>query len=152
MSYTSEQPMPTIEMKAGNPRNALNLPINAEGERAWSHSFFGCCSDCGLLCYTLWCPCIMHGKNRQRLRSLQESNSPDLDPSSVSGSCIAWAILAPLGLGCIPQCFNRGEVRARYGIQGSGCMDCLATHYCPHADMIQVSRELELEEKSLLGH
>lgn len=43
---------------------------------------------------------------------------------------------------------NRGEVRARYGIDGGGCGDCCAAWCCAACDLTQVSREIELEEKS----
>lgn len=29
----------------------------------WSSSLFGCCTDCGVCCYGLWCLPCLYGKN-----------------------------------------------------------------------------------------
>ena len=43
---------------------------------------------------------------------------------------------------------NRGHVRSRYNIKGGGCGDCCASFFCAPCQLVQESRELELEEQS----
>ncbi|KAF7326508.1 HD domain-containing protein [Mycena sanguinolenta] len=150
--YQSQQPMPTMGMQigGGGNRNALGKPLNSDGKREWSHGFCGCFDECGTFCYACWCPCIVHGKNKQRIDHLNANGTPDPDGGSCcSGACWAFCGLQILaGAGCILECMNRGEVRRRYGIDGGSCGDCMAAWCCPSCDLTQVSREIELEEKS----
>ncbi|KAJ7087861.1 PLAC8 family-domain-containing protein [Mycena epipterygia] len=114
------------------------------------HGLCGCFEACGTFCCACWCPCVVHGKNKQRVSHLNDRNSPDPDGGSCcSGSCWAHCCLTSfLGAGFILQCINRGEVRGRYGVEGGGCGDCCASFCCGPCDLTQVSREIELEEKS----
>jgi Cys-rich protein (TIGR01571 family) len=48
------------------------------------------------------------------------------------------------------QIGTRREIRARYGIRGNACDDCIATCFCPERTLIQERREIELEESSFL--
>ncbi|KAJ7089781.1 PLAC8 family-domain-containing protein [Mycena belliarum] len=142
--------MPTVGMQIGGNRNAANKPLDSNGKREWSNGLCGCFSACGTCCYAFWCPCIVHGKNKQRLRHLAEQNSPDPEGGSCcSGSCWAHCLLTGcVGAGFILQCLNRGEVRSRYGIEGGSCGDFCSSCCCAPCDLTQVSREIELEEKS----
>ncbi|KAJ7102896.1 PLAC8 family-domain-containing protein [Mycena epipterygia] len=147
----SEQPTPTMSMQiGGGNRNAAGKPLNSHGEREWSHGLCGCFEACGTYCYACWCPCVVYGKNKQRVSHLNNRSSPDPDGGSCcSGSCWAHLFLNSFfGAGFILQCINRGEVRGRYGVEGGGCGDCCASFWCGPCDLTQVSREIELEEKS----
>lgn len=42
---------------------------------------------------------------------------------------------------------TRASIRARYRIGGNGCNDCLAAACCTPCDLVQESRELDIEEK-----
>ncbi|KAJ7230560.1 PLAC8-domain-containing protein [Mycena pura] len=150
----SQQPMATMGMQVGGGnRNAAGKPLNSSGKREWSEGLCGCFEACGTFCCAWWCPCIVHGKNKQRLRHLQEKGSPDPDGGSCcSGACWAHCCLTSwFGLGWVLSCGTRGDVRSRYGIEGGGCGDCLASCCCAPCDLTQVSREIELEEKSYGG-
>ncbi|KAF7289431.1 HD domain-containing protein [Mycena chlorophos] len=148
--YINQQPMATMGMKAGGNRNALGKPMNSDGKREWSHGLCDCFSACGTCCYACWCPCIVHGKNKQRVAHLEDKGSPEPDGGSCcSGACWAHCCLQTFfGLGCILQCMNRGEIRGRYAIEGGCCGDCLASLCCSACDLTQVSREIQLEEQS----
>ncbi|KAJ7065305.1 PLAC8-domain-containing protein [Mycena amicta] len=147
--YIAQQPMPTMGMKQGGNRNALGKPLNSSGKREWSHGLCDCFGACGTCCYSCWCPCIVHGQNKQRIQHLEDQGSPNPDVGCCSGSCWAHCCLTSFfGVGFILQCINRGEVRGRYGISGGGCGDCMASCCCGPCDLVQVSREIELEEKS----
>lgn len=79
-------------MKAGGDKNALNRPIGPDNQRDWSFGLFDCFPRCRLckrdhtrhfawltLSLGLWatfCPCVVYGQNRQRLRHLQRRGGP----------------------------------------------------------------------------
>ncbi|KAJ6615177.1 hypothetical protein B0H10DRAFT_2220671 [Mycena sp. CBHHK59/15] len=132
--YKAQQPMPTqgMQVAAGGNRNAMNKPYDSDGKREWSNGLCGCFEACGTFCYAWWCPCIVHGKNKQRLRHLAEQGSPHPEGGSCcNGSCWGHCCLTSFtGLGFILQAINRGETRSR------------------PCDLTQVSREIELEEQS----
>ncbi|KAJ6506085.1 PLAC8-domain-containing protein [Mycena vulgaris] len=141
--------MATMGMQVGGNLNVKGKPVDGSGEREWSNGLFGCFEACGTCCYAWFCPCIVHGQNKQRLRHLAEHGSPDPDGGSCnSGACWAHCLLMSLGVGCILQCLNRGEVRGRYKIAGGGVGDCCASYCCGPCDLTQVAREIELEEQS----
>ncbi|KAJ7282032.1 PLAC8 family-domain-containing protein [Mycena rebaudengoi] len=142
-----------MQIQAGGNRNALNKPLDSHGKREWSHGLCDCCGACGTFCYSWWCPCIVHGKNKQRLRHLVDRGTPDPDGGSCcSGSCWAHCCLNSFtGLGFILQMINRGDVRSRYSIEGGGCGDCCKSCCCGPCDLTQTSREIELEEQSFGG-
>ncbi|KAJ6454350.1 PLAC8-domain-containing protein [Mycena sanguinolenta] len=150
--YQSQQPKPTASMQVGSGgnRNALGKSLNTEGKREWSYGLCGCFEACGTCCYACWCPCIVHGKNKQRLEHLNDNGSPAPDGGSAcSGPCWAFCCLHMFtGAGCILECMNRGEVRGRYGIEGGAFGDFMAAWCCLTCDLTQASREIELEEKS----
>ena len=52
----------------------------------------------------------------------------------------------------LSQIGQRGETRSRYRIKGSGVNDCLAACCCTPCELTQQSRELDLEERALLGN
>ncbi|KAJ7847014.1 PLAC8 family-domain-containing protein [Mycena olivaceomarginata] len=136
--YQTQQPMPTGGMQVGGGnRNAAGKPLDSNSKR----------DTC---CYACWCPWIVHGKNKQRLSHLADTGFPDPDGGACcSGSCWGHCLLTSLiGGGWILQCLNRGDTRGRYGIQGGGCGDCCTSFCCHSCDLVQVSREIMLEEKS----
>ncbi|KAJ7608764.1 PLAC8-domain-containing protein, partial [Roridomyces roridus] len=139
------QPTPTAGMRiSGGNRNALDKPFDNNDQRAWSHDLCSCFGDCGSFCYALWCPSVVHGKNRQRLRHLMDEGTPAQEDEikGCSGACWSHWALNLVGMGCILA------ARARYGIRGSALGDCTAALCCHSLDLNQVSREIELEERS----
>lgn len=44
----------------------------------------------------------------------------------------------------------RGNLRNRYRIEGGGCGDCCTAWCCAPCELTQESRELELEERSMV--
>ena len=47
---------------------------------------------------------------------------------------------------------NRGDVRAKYHLNGNGCTDCLCACCCQPCDMVQQDKEITYrEEQRLLG-
>ncbi|KAK3367485.1 PLAC8 family-domain-containing protein [Podospora didyma] len=108
---------------------------DATGE--WEAGFCKCspCSSCLLACC---CPCIMHGKTADRLRdpTMQSADTFNSD-------CMLFgAIQCCLGVGFIFTMQQRGEIRKRYGIKGSGLGDCCATFWCNCCAQIQQDNEV----------
>ncbi|KAI0053149.1 PLAC8-domain-containing protein [Auriscalpium vulgare] len=130
--------------------NALHKPRDGEGKRDFNHGLCSCFGACGTTCFAFCCPCIVHGKNKARLRHLTQHNSPDPEGgSSVNGDCIAHCILNGVGgWAFILQMLVRRDVRDRYRIRGNGCTDCLAAYCCQCCELVQESRELEDEERT----
>ncbi|KIJ22924.1 hypothetical protein M422DRAFT_196528 [Sphaerobolus stellatus SS14] len=139
-------------MNAGGNRNALGKPFDKDGKREWSHDFFDCFGDVGTCCLAYFLPCVAYGQNRSRLRHLQDKGTPHPHGGdSCTGACCGHACLLYCGFYWILQMNLRGEVRRRYNIDGGGCGDCMAALCCHPCELTQDSREIELEERSLMG-
>ncbi|KAF9783357.1 PLAC8 family-domain-containing protein [Thelephora terrestris] len=136
-------------MQIASNTNTKNLPLDSSGRRGWSHSLFGCFSDCGTCLTAVFCPCIVYSKISTRLDHLNKNGSPH--PSggdACGGSCIGYTATCCIGVSCILQTIQRGNTRSRYNISGNGCTDFLAACCCHVCDLVQESREIELEENS----
>jgi len=72
------------------------------------------------------------------------------DNGFVSGPCFTHAICLPLGVGLVLQAITRGHIRMRYRIKGDGCSDFAAAVCCGPCQLVQESRELEVEEGSFI--
>ncbi|CAK5273764.1 unnamed protein product [Mycena citricolor] len=104
--FLVQQPGPTLgmQMGGGGNRNAAGKPLNSSGEREWSNGLCGCFEECGTCCYALWCPCVVHGKNKQRLDHLNNKGFPHPDGGDCcSGSCWGHCCLSGLGFGWLLQ-------------------------------------------------
>ncbi|KAM6492053.1 PLAC8 family domain containing protein [Amanita muscaria] len=137
----------------GTPRNVKNLPFT-NGTREWSNGLFDCFGDCGTCVHAWFCPCMVYSKNKHRVEYLNQNGRPDPDSggSGVDGDCAMHCCLTVLfNGGFILQMPNRGAIRNRYNIEGSTWMDCLTSFYCKPCVLTQESREIGLEEQSLMG-
>ncbi|CAA7268707.1 unnamed protein product [Cyclocybe aegerita] len=146
------QPQPTVPMSipgAGN-RNVKNLPLDAEGKRDWSFGLLDCLGDISTCCLACWCPCLAHAQNRRRLDHLNATGMPDPNRDRiVAGDSLVYAIIeVACDMGWILQIATRNNIRQRYNIRGSAMGDCCAPFCCQACDLVQGSRELQLEEES----
>ncbi|KAF9783344.1 PLAC8-domain-containing protein [Thelephora terrestris] len=129
--------------------NADNMPLDADGKRDWSNSLFGCFSDCGTCCIATFCPCIVYSQITSRLDHLATRGSPHPSGGEVfTSECLGYAVTRILGVSCLLQMGQRSSTRGRYNIAGDGFTDFLATWCCAPCDLVQESREIELEENS----
>jgi len=135
---------------SGGNRNVRNLPYDATGQREWSYGLLGCCGDIKTCCLASWCPCLAHARNRRRLAHLQTTGRPDPDRDGLCGpdGWLYGFVEVACDMGWILQIGTRGDIRARYNIRGSGGGDCMAAFCCQPCDLVQGSREIELEEDS----
>ncbi|KAJ2927822.1 hypothetical protein H1R20_g1017, partial [Candolleomyces eurysporus] len=149
--YNQQQPQGTAPMSvSGGNKNALNLPVGPDGQRDWSHSLFGCFGDMRTCCLAAWCPCLAHARNKRRLDHLQRTGQPDPDRDGLCGpdGWLYACLEAACDVGWILQIQTRGEIRNRYNIRGGGGGDCMTAFCCQPCDLVQGSREIELEEES----
>ncbi|OAX35842.1 hypothetical protein K503DRAFT_745344 [Rhizopogon vinicolor AM-OR11-026] len=100
-------------------------------------------------CMSCWCPCLVYGKNRQRLDHLEENDEPDPEHGG-SGvgvdCCMHVAMNICCGLGWVLQLGERGSLRSHRHIAGSPVNDCLTAFFCTPCQLTQESRELAEEE------
>ncbi|KAF8467958.1 PLAC8-domain-containing protein [Russula ochroleuca] len=145
----SSQPQDTAPMSVGGNRNAKNCPIGSDGVRDWSFGLFDCFGRCGLCCWATWCPCVVYGKNRQRLRSLRKQGTP-LPGGGVryDRHCCIFGALEITGYNLGMQIHTREQVRERYSIRGNSTEDCAMSLCCRPCALTQERREIELEENS----
>ena len=128
--YTAQPQMQPIP--GGNEKRNLQTAVvqpQSFKSGSFQNHFFSCFDVWGTCCLGTWCPCILYGKTRARF---QTPSLPREQLPSCSGACCGYATVL---LFCAPfQCIfgwiQRGDIRAKYGIEGNGCMDCLAHTFC----------------------
>ncbi|KAI0064860.1 PLAC8-domain-containing protein [Artomyces pyxidatus] len=146
------QSMAPMQMTAGGDKNALNKPVSQDGTRDWSFGLFSCFEDCGTCCMSWWCPCIVYGKNRQRLSHLQAQGVPHPDGGeTINSDCLVSCLVGSVGCGWVLNMGARSDIRQRYHIEGSGVGDCCSSYWCLPCDLVQEHREIQLEERSFGG-
>jgi len=152
----SQQPtgvpqMVIIQGGAGGNRNALNRPFNSIGKREWTFGLCQCCDTCGTCLFAWCCPCFSFGQNMSRFKFLQTQGRPHPTGGEMFNSdCCVYCALLYVGCPCFVGMGGRTDIRTRYQIDGGGCTDCLCHAYCVPCALTQESREIELEERSLL--
>jgi hypothetical protein len=52
------QPAATAPMTIGGNRNTMNKPVDANGNREWSHDFYACCYDVRTYSLSLFGPVV----------------------------------------------------------------------------------------------
>ncbi|KAJ7086279.1 PLAC8 family-domain-containing protein, partial [Mycena epipterygia] len=149
-----QEPLATrpMQLVPGGSRNFKNMVI-VDGEREWSNDVFDCFTD-PLTCLVSWfLPCMVYGRNRARFQALESYGAVSTETSDglIGGDSLLYCAAQCCGCGGIVGMMGRGETRARYGIHGGGCNDCLLSCCCAPCTLTQESREIELEEQSL-GH
>ncbi|KAH9993560.1 PLAC8 family-domain-containing protein [Russula vinacea] len=149
----SSQPQGIVPMQVGGGggnRNAKNCPVDGDGKRDWSFSLWDCSDRGDLYCWSVWCPCVVYSKNKQRLRSLQNQGTPlPGGGERYDKECCIYGALTVIFLGWTRQVRTRTEIRERYGIRGDSSEDCTTSLCYQQLALIQERREIELEENSL---
>ncbi|KAH9992307.1 PLAC8 family-domain-containing protein [Russula vinacea] len=137
-----------MNLKEGGNKNALNRAIGEDGMRDWSFGIFDCLPRCRLCLLATFCPCVVYGQNRQRLRHLKDRGVPlPGGGDRVNQDCRAHCCMLP----CFYWVFEMGvrsDIRRRYNIRGEELKDCCHSLYCHGCALTQERRELELEEAS----
>ncbi|KAG7440564.1 PLAC8-domain-containing protein [Guyanagaster necrorhizus] len=148
--YVTRQPKP---IKPITTETITSVPLYEEStreHRKWSHGLFNFWGDIRTCVSACFCPCITLGRNIDRYDHLQTTGYPHPDPfgRSCSAPCCAHAACIPCcGVACAFQAVYRGEIRERYGIDGSVIEDCFASTCCYPCQLTQESRQISLEER-----
>ncbi|KAI5837176.1 PLAC8 family-domain-containing protein [Morchella snyderi] len=112
--------------------------------QGWKYGMCGCFSDCGVCCTGYWCPCILHGKTKHRMRHGTMEKY-----SCCNGPCMGFGCL----VACLPPLYfimgmrQRAEIRERYNIAGGGCGDYWRSLCCSCCSLIQEEREVRDRQK-----
>ncbi|KAF3926006.1 hypothetical protein ABW20_dc0107800 [Dactylellina cionopaga] len=140
-SFNSQPaPQPQMEPKGAHGGNGLGKPDE------WNFGMCSCFSDCGRCCLTCWCPCITYGRIQHRLRNNDMSNY-----KTCNGKCWAFCgLMTVCGVQWVLSMVQRGELRHRYNLKGSGCGDCCRHFCCECCALIQEDRELETRKALLV--
>ncbi|KAG2112403.1 PLAC8-domain-containing protein [Suillus clintonianus] len=135
---TEEHPQGSGLGQQGRPRNY------------WHYGLLSCWEDIGTYCMSCWCPCMIYGKNKQRLDHLQDHNTADPEHGGSgcdSDCCMHLALNVLGGFGWVLQFGQRGALRERYHIDGNPVNDCLTAFFCTPCELTQESQELAEEER-----
>ena len=126
----------------GGNRNAKNLTIGPEG-REWSNGLCSCFDTPGPFCLAFWCPCITYGRNRGRYKHLNTSGTAHPDGGETCGSdTLLYCLTGFAGVACLLHMWNRGDIRTRYNVKGSGLGDFGIACCCTPCGLTQESREI----------
>ncbi|KAF2621944.1 hypothetical protein BU25DRAFT_378627 [Macroventuria anomochaeta] len=112
----------------------------------WHHKGSSCCTPfgtCNSSCLSWWCPCILYGRTRHRMRT----NGDMSKYSCCNTSCATFTGMACVGLSWILPLINRGDMRAKYNLTGNGCKDCLCACCCAPCDLMQQDKEVQHREE-----
>ncbi|KAK7915123.1 hypothetical protein PG985_012826 [Apiospora marii] len=113
------QPAPAATMPV---YNQAQSPAHGHGAHLspWSAPIFDCFNPADQLFMACFCPCIVFGKTRARLR----------DPSMATYDTVNsdWT--------------SRKEIRARYAIKGDSAEDAMLTLCCPVCALVQEEKEV----------
>lgn len=80
----------------------------------------------------------------------EEDDRDEGESRFFSPPCLTHALLLPCGIGLVLQAMFRGKIRKRYRIRGEVYEDGLAAFCCGPCQLVQESRELEVEERTFV--
>jgi len=107
------------------------------GNDEWNNGLFDCFSG-GVCLKGTFCPCFVYGKTQHRIKDPSMAGY-----SSMNSDCFIWCgTQYCCGIGWIFNCMQRGDIRKRFGINGGGCTDCLASACCTCCVVIQSEKEV----------
>jgi Cys-rich protein (TIGR01571 family) len=116
----------------------------------WSHGLCSC-QSVGSCCGATWCSPFIFGRSAWRLERFPASPDHSAEFSWFNESCLimtgAWLLAVPW----LPVWMQRRRLRQKFGIEGSGCTDCLSACCCNCCAQVQIENELvDRAEESLL--
>ncbi|KAK7430279.1 hypothetical protein QQZ08_003254 [Neonectria magnoliae] len=104
----------------------------------WSNGLCSC-GPCDTCLLGTFLPCILLGKTADRMRDPTMQTADNFN----SDCMIFCGIQCVTGCGWIYAMMKRGEIRERFGIQGSGMNDCCASYWCGCCALIQQEKEVK---------
>lgn len=125
-----------------------NVPRADLAEQPWSSGLFDCCQDTDSCLLGLFCPCVLFGKNVEKLHS-----RPFFGPCCIHcvlGGGVAFGaswVVGPaafwLTLVSCYACGYRTEIRSKYHLQPRPCGDCATHFWCHPCAICQETREMK---------
>eukprot|EP01115_Flamella_aegyptia_P008614 TRINITY_DN3594_c0_g1_i1.p1 TRINITY_DN3594_c0_g1~~TRINITY_DN3594_c0_g1_i1.p1 ORF type:complete len:123 (+),score=32.52 TRINITY_DN3594_c0_g1_i1:35-370(+) len=97
---------------------------------AWDTGLFDCLSDCKV-CLVSWCCAPCQVAYQKAAVEEHECGLGDLIPVCCCPICCQVSV--------------RGKIREKYGIEGSGCGDCMASFCCGICSISQQPRQLDMK-------
>ncbi|KAF2748507.1 PLAC8-domain-containing protein [Sporormia fimetaria CBS 119925] len=107
----------------------------------WHNSCASCCLPFSTCLLSWFCPCMVYGRMRHRVKNGNLNEYSTFNPS-----CAAFCGLTCLGVGFILPMISRGDMRAKYALKGDACTDCLLACCCAPCDLTQQDKEAEHRE------
>ncbi|RAK96610.1 DUF614 domain protein [Aspergillus ibericus CBS 121593] len=113
---------------------------------SWRTHMCGC-SDVGVCCLGLTCPCILYGRTQYRLSRKIRSEDPTnmLGYDVCNHSCTAMALCC--GCHWIFATLQHRRTRKVYGIEGDILTDCVRATCCTCCTLIQDEAEIKKREE-----
>ncbi|KAH9807922.1 PLAC8 family-domain-containing protein [Melampsora americana] len=144
------QPAYQVPMSMNQPQDEKlgmqPMSLETRPRRAWRHGLCQCHQECGTTCLSIWCPCMVYGRNHSKLSYMKIHNEPHPTGGDSCGpmSWLFTAVNCSLAAGWILQFIQRGEIRERYLIEGSACGDFCGACWCMCCQQVQEARELQV--------
>jgi len=110
----------TGQRRAGQPQKNTNWNVDL--------------SHCGSLSDAIFRPCAVYSRAEERMRNPYLENYED-------SNCQHCGQVGALG--CVSVKKQRGAIREKYGIEGSGGKDCCVAFYCCACALAQHDAEIE---------
>ena len=98
----------------------------------WKHDLLSCCTDSGLSCKTLFCPCVTYGEIAQ-----QSKNEKVLFPGDFWSSCCLFYVAMMFGF----QSFLTCHLRINIKNEASPLKEFFISCCCGYCALCQVARE-----------
>ena len=101
------------------------------------------------------CGCLTNGAGNflQMCCCLPCHYGKAMEKAQICGGCLPNCCSFLCGCGICFACNNRGQVRAKYGIQGNAVMDCVEVCCCPciFCEPCRTIQEIQIREKDTFG-
>ncbi|OGM48482.1 DUF614 domain protein [Aspergillus bombycis] len=112
-------------------------------QNEWANGFWDCCSPAGTCFWGCCLPCCLFGKTQSRL------DDPQLKEYSYMNGNVLLSLLphSPSSFHWVLLMIRRGEIRQRFGIEGSGVGDCCSSYWCPCCVIMQHEKEIEAQSE-----
>ncbi|CCX07369.1 PLAC8 family-domain-containing protein [Pyronema domesticum] len=107
----------------------------------WENSLFSCFSNMNTCMMATFCPCILFGRTRYRLRH------PSLDGHNCCNfACFTQCICISTPISCIQRMMQRKEIREKHNLEGGCCGDCMKSCFCSCCELAQEENEVLMKQ------
>ncbi|RHZ83120.1 hypothetical protein Glove_99g356 [Diversispora epigaea] len=123
---------PTTQMTQVTQMNIAAGTTPTSAPRPWKYGLCSCFDDLGLSIISCYLPFVTYAQNRTVI----------YPGASCFWNGVTYIALQHIGLCWVAGAENRGIIRARYNIEGSGCGDYMTHLCCTCCALVQETREL----------